>query len=109
MNEGTQALRCDQYVLARFSPALLRATQYERIHFQGQEGRTIMRVRGLVQDIQRGLANLTSLAVNATSEMTRADVEACGNYAVESELQQEKEGGDMSEQEVRTGWEPNSA
>lgn len=39
-----------------------------------------MRVKSIVEDIQRALANLTGLVVNETSEMARSDMEACAMY-----------------------------
>lgn len=97
---STQGLRCDQYMLARFPSAMRRAAQYERLNFQNQEGRTMLRVMSIVEDIQRALTSLTGLVVNGTSEMARSDSEACGMYTVMSEPEEEEE---EEEQEVRAG------
>lgn len=63
-----------------------------------------MRAKGLVKDIQQALTNLTGLTVNSTTEMTRADMEACRQYAVTPEpMEEELEEEAATEEEVRAG------
>ena len=113
INTGsTQGLRCDQYMLAPFPSALRRAAGYERRVFSNKEGRTLLRVASIVQDIQRALANLTGLVVVEGTNMTSEDEAACAGYEAwsqsvptlpptqeEEEEEEEEEGG----QEERTG------
>ena len=111
--DSTQGLRCDQHMLAAFPSALRRAAVYERHVFANKEGRTLLRVASIVQDIQHALANLTGLVVGEGTNMTARDEAACASYeawsqsaptlpppthGTEEEEEEEEEG-----QEERTG------
>lgn len=88
-------------MLAGFPSALRRAKEYELQNFHNTEGRTILRVKGLVEEIQRALTNLTGLTVNETSGMTRSELESCGISVAEAVPEEEEEEEEGSE--VRTG------
>lgn len=92
-HNSTQALRCDQYMLANFPSALRRATLYETRRFGRQEAevKVMEKVEVMLENIQLALENFTGLVLNETTEMGRQDVEACGRYEVTTSTESDEE------------------